>query len=222
MKMRMNNLALMAVLLLVNVSALAQMQGSAKDGGYISFEEFKTNSPKYSAGLVVEKRSKTNILLWGGSDYEVESTDKAITGKIVKKEIWGIMQRDTLYLNQKNLSGLNGFVKVEILDKYSFVRIGIPTNKIQKELGIRKEDYLFGAGALGGAIQGGQLATIRFSLIYDMQNNRKWLLTKDNVLLLLDNHKDLKTEYLAETDIEKEDILLKYLKKLNELETDKI
>lgn len=222
MEMKMTkSTALIALLLLVKTTVFAQMAGTTS-GAYTSYEEFKSNSPKYTAGLVVEKRSKTNILLWGGSDYEVKSTDKTITGKTVKKEVWGIVQQDTLYLNQKGLSGMNGFVRVELLDKYSFLRIGVPTKKIQKELGINIFEYLSGAGAMGGAVQGGQLAVLRFSLIYDIEQNKKWLLSKDNILMLLESHNDLKTEYLAEADMEKEDVLIKYLKKLNQLEPDKI
>lgn len=209
-------LVMVTVLLLVNTAAFGQMQMRVKEGVYISFEEFKNNSPKFTDGLLIEKRSKTNILLWGGNDYEVKSTNKAI----VKKEIWGVFQKDTLYLNLKEISGANAFARVEIADTYSLLRIGMPGPKYRKELGINMESYMFGGG-IGGGIQGGKMAMVRIPLVYNMESGKRWVLSKNTMLLLLEGHGNLKSKYDQEPNNENEEVLIEYLSKLNEIEYNK-
>jgi hypothetical protein len=115
---------------------------------------------------------------------------------------------------------LNGYSKVELLGKYSFLRPAFPSNpKTLKQLGLKNDPhYGFMFGAIGGAIEGAKLAVKRISLIYDMESGEKMILSKTNVLRLLDKFPDLKTEFISENNLESEDVLLKYLQKINDRE----
>lgn len=207
------------VILFLGFSAMAQIPVGTKEGGYTSAAELKSNSPKYASGLTVTKRSRTTIIMWGGNDYEVESNDKNIKSSTIKKEIWGVFKQDTLYLNAKPLTGYAGYTKVEVFGKYSYLKPAFPTYGIQQEIGLTTDpDYTSMFGALGGAVGGAKKALARLPLIYNMQTGAKTVLSKKDMLNLLENHAELKAQYQAETDMEAEATLVSYLVKLNELE----
>ena len=189
-----------------------------QDGGYANLDEFKNNTPKYADVFEVIKRTEGDILAWGGNDYKVKSTDKTIKNKAIKREIWGIVKNDTLFLNGYYLTELNWYVKVEIFGKYCFLKPALPVNrKIVKALELDQQpNYGMMFGAVGGAIQGAQLAVARIPLIYNLQNGESKLLNKKNIFELLQNFPDLKNEFEQETNRTDESILLKYLIKLNE------
>ena len=195
------------------------LTSSAQDilnGGYKSLEDFKNNTPNFTEPFIIEKRTRADIISWGGNDYKVKSSLKTTTKNIIKTQIWGIYQNDTLYLNGIPLTGLKEYVKVEILGEYCFLKPAFPIQpKIQAELELNDPQYGYMFGAIGGAIQGGQMAVKRIPLIYRMTDGRTGLLTKKNILNLLKNHDELRGEFLSEESQEEEEILLKYLKLLN-------
>ena len=212
------NVYLLAILF-ISVNAFAQLPTGTKEGGYTSAAEFKNNTPKYPSGFTVAKRSRTTIIMWGGNDYEVESTEKSIKSSTIKKEIWGVVKQDTLYLNAKPLTGYAGYTKVEVYGKYLYVKPAFPTYAIQEEMGLTKDpDYTFLFGGIGGAIGGAKKALARLPLIYNTQTGDKLVLSKKDILKLLENHSSLKEQYEGEPDKEAEATLVSYLVKLNELE----
>ena len=190
-----------------------------QNGGFENLQDFINNNPTYEDSFIVNKRTIADIKAWGGSDYKIESQDPSITKKIIKKKIWGIVKNDTLYLNGIPITGLAGYVKVEILGKYSFMHPAFPINsKIQDELGVDSSQFGYMFGAIGGAIQGAQIAVKRISLIYNMETGEKMLLTKQSIFKMLQNHLDLREEFMQEPDHENEEMLLKYLIMINKAE----
>ncbi|MFA6335056.1 MAG: DUF6563 family protein [Bacteroidales bacterium] len=191
----------------------------SEQGGFTSFEEFKNNNPKFADSFTILKRTTADIKAWGGNDYKVESADELITKNIIKREIWGIYKNDTLYLNGMSVTGLIGYVRVEISGKYSFLRPSFPVNlKIQKELGLNDPQYGYLFGAVGGAFQGAKMALKRIPLIYNMETGEKMLLTEPTMIKILEKYPDLRNEFNIETDKKNEGVLLKYLRKINERE----
>ncbi len=190
-----------------------------QSGGYKSFNEFKNNTPSYNEVFEILKRSMADIKAWGGNDYKIESKDSTITKKEIKKEIWGIIKNDSLYLNGIPITGLIWYAKVEIFGKYCFLKPSFPVNqKIQKELGLNDPQFGYMFGAIGGAIQGAHMAVKRIPLIYNIETGEKMLLAEPNILLILKDHPDLITDFENETDKKNENVLLDYLKRVNDLE----
>jgi len=216
----MRKIKLLAVLVFIIGQTFGQKYSHKQDNsGFISLIEFLTNRSKYSDSFIINKRTKSDIKAWGGSDYKIERTDELITKKIIRKEIWGVYKNDTLYLNGIPITGLIGYAKVEILGKYSFLRPAYPVNmKIQNELGLNDPMYGYMFGAVGGAIQGAQMAVKRIPLVYNMETGEKFLLTEINIEKLLDRFSELKAEFEKESDKKNEEVLLRYLKRLNELD----
>jgi len=43
------------------------------DGGYKSLEDFKNNKPSFTETFEITKRSRSDIVMWGGNDYKIRS-----------------------------------------------------------------------------------------------------------------------------------------------------
>lgn len=203
--------------LLLALLLQAHSQTHFVDGGYLSYEEFKAQTPKFTDSLTIRKRTMSDIKAWGGNDYKAESMSEKLSKKVIKNQIWGICKNDTLYLNGLNLTGLIWFARVEIYGNYCFLKPSFPANKtIQKELGLHEpENLAFMFGMVGGAIAGAEMAVRRIPLILDLKTDTKMVLSKENICKLLDEYTDLKSEFEAE-NLYSQEILLKYLTKINE------
>lgn len=205
--------------ILTAISVQAFGQDSIPAGGYLNSNEYKKRSPKYSDTFTLIRRTTGDIKAWGGNDYKVESSDEQITKNILKKEIWGIQKDDTLYLNALPITGLIWYSKVEISGRYSILNPAYPINrKILKELGLDDPqsglNYMF--GALGGAIQGAKIAMMRIPLIYDMENDERMLLIEKNVIKILENYPQIKSQFNLEKSEISEELLIKYIVLINE------
>lgn len=201
----------------LSITLFGQNQLLYKAGGYSTLSDFHNNTPNYLDTFIVSKRTIGDIKAWGGNDYKVESLTGSTTKKVIKNQIWGIFNNDTLYLNGLYVTGLIGYSKVELFGKYCFLKPAFPVSpKIQKNLGLNNPQSGYMFGAVGGAIQGAQMAVKRIPLIYRISDGRTVLLSKKSMLVLLGNYPELKNNFLKETKQESEDILLKYLKLLNE------
>ncbi len=211
---------ILAFISTLSIASFGQNQMVYNVGGYTTLADFQSNTPNYPDTFIVKHRTTLDIKAWGGNDYKVESMNKTIKTKVIKKQLWGIFVNDTLYLNSLQLTGYNWYSKVELFGKYCFLRPAFPfLSKFQKELGLDKNEPNLGFmfGAVGGAIQGAQMAVARISLIYCISDGQKMLLSKKNILALLENYPELKANFFNETTQESEDTLLKYLKYLNEM-----
>ena len=211
--------------ILVTCNSYCQMFISKQNGGYTNYFAFEHNVPTYKYEFEIVKRSSSDNHAIIGNDYEIFCKDTILDSRTIDKCIWGIFQDDTLYLNGRIVIGAKYFIKVELLGKYSFLRTAYPTkSRIKKELGISTPwsdpPYEYMHGALGGAIEGlrnGPPPTSpRVPLIFELQTNKRMLLTKLNLIQLLKVNDDLLKEYEEESDNTREIILLKYLNKLNE------
>ncbi|MEA4937557.1 MAG: DUF6563 family protein [Paludibacter sp.] len=206
---------LLALALITNYTLSQKYQ----NGGYKSYEELKNNTPAYPADFAVTRRTTADIKAWGGNDYKVECTDESVSKKMIKSEIWGIIKNDTLYLNAFPIVNLGWYAKVEIPGKYCFLRPSFPVNpKIQKQLGLNEPQYGYMFGAIGGAIEGAQLAVKRIPLIYNVETGEKILLNESGILKILESKPDLNAEFEKEADKSNKAVLLRYLIKVNDQE----
>jgi hypothetical protein len=206
-----------------------------KPGAYLSVEDFNDKSPKFDTCFNIIKRTRGSILAWGGNDYSVTCNDETISDKIIKNEIWGIFQHDTLYLNGHLIVGFKYYVKVEVLGKYFFLEPVMPTHPTyRKKFGIKYDSfsgytldghtpYRYGGnsvsgspgGAIGGAAQGGQLALMKIPVIMKKETGQVFLATKESIAKLLEFDQTIKDEFQNEKEINKK-MIIKYLTIINE------
>jgi uncharacterized protein YxeA len=214
----MKRILIILIALLSSFPIAGQYISIPKNGGYTNLLELKTSSPKYEDTFQVVKRTTGDIKAWGGNDYKVESSNNQISKEVIKREIIGICKDDSLYLNGIPITGLIWYAKVEILGKYCFLRPAYPASpKIIKQLGLKNEPRIGNNfGAIGGAIEGAKLAMQRISIIYNIETGESMLLSKSNILKILDDYPALKSEYVTNIQ-EEENSLLEILRKINNL-----
>lgn len=193
-------------------------QDVTPSGGYSTLNEYKTKVPKYNSNFSITRRTVSDIKAWGGNDYKVKSLDEQITKGIINKEIWGIQQGDTLYLNALPLTGLNAYSKVEVYGRYNILHVAYPVNpKYLKAYGLKSPydatAYMF--GAIGGGIAGAAVAIMRIPLIYDIETGDCKLLNTENISTILKQYAILDEQYRTESNPTNEVTLIKYIVEIN-------
>jgi len=79
-----------------------------------------------------------------------------------------------------------------------------------------KIDYIPIGGAIGGAIAGAELAMIRLYYILDCETGVVKILSKKYLTTLLEDYADLKFQFESEKETKNQEVLLKYINKINE------
>lgn len=180
-------------------------------GVYMSFEEIFYKKPSQQYDLEVVKRTVANIKMNGGNDYKLISPDKSVSKKTIKKEIWGYSTGDTLYLNCFHYDVQPWYANVISDGKYLVFFGGISKDSEEQKTQLQMGYYF---GAVGGAIQGAKLATLRFLYVVDKKTNEIIAVTPEKMYDLLDNV-DLLQKYQHEIGKETEKVMIEYLKQLN-------
>jgi hypothetical protein len=212
-------LTLTVLVIAINISIFCQYPTDLKTGLYNNLEDLLNNNPKYEGKLNVKHRTITDIQLWGGNDYKV-NTDTLIINKSIIKICFAVFDGDSLYINGKYINGSNPFCKVENNGRFLVIKAGIPSMSKRKSVGYKSSmaqiDYTPVGGFRGGAATGAQLAMIRLNYILDCKSGDTKILTKDYLNTLLKDYPDLKSEFESSKEIESQIVLLEFLNKINE------
>lgn len=205
----------------VFIIVLGQSQENIKIGGYRSMYEFIQNSPSIDSKFIIEKRTDSDIEMYGGNDYKVTSTNKEVPLGEIKKRIWGIYDGTSLYINGFHYSGYNWYSKAEIVGKLIYLKIEPPLNKNkQKIIGYKENPYnynMFGAigGAIVSAIESSRKEIKRIPILLNLESKNAVFLTRDRMFQLISEFPDLKRDYLLEIETDNEEIVKKYINRLN-------
>lgn len=189
-------------------------------GAYSTLNEYKTKVPKYNSEFTITRRTVSDIKAWGGNDYKVISVDNQVSKGIIRNEIWGIRQGDTLYLNALPLTGLSAYSKVEVSGRYNILHVAYPVES--KYLDAYGLDVSYNAiamfGAIGGGIAGAAAAIKRIPVIYDMETGDCKLLNTVNLSSILKQYTQLDEQYKTESNPSIEITLIKYIVEINKLQ----
>ncbi len=211
--MNLSKINLVFLFLLVTISSSFGQQHSYPKGAYMSFDEMVNKTPSQQYDLDLIKRTKGDIKMVGGNDYKIESADKTIKKKILRKDIWAYSNGDTLYLNCFQYKVQPWYASVISDGKYLVIKGGL-----SQYADMQKEQMAMGYyfGAIGGAIAGAKMAMLRFLYVIDKSTNEISTVTPELLEKLLANDENLLAQFKDETNKESEEILLKYVKRLNE------
>lgn len=209
-------------------SLQAQNNFNLKTGGYKYSFEYKDNTPINNFQFKVEKRSKEEIVNYGGNDYEVISADNKVKQKEIKRDYFGVFDGKDFYINAFPYTGYFWYAKAESFGKYIYFK-GVPplNKKIQDKIGFEKTTYTFAFTLVGGAILGGivntieetQNAKLRIPILLNVETGEAIYLTIERLYIILSKFQDLKQDYFKETEIT-EDVIVKLIDKLNEKDVD--
>lgn len=201
-------IAFLITMLLQNLNA---QESNFPPGAYMNYLELKSKTPSLTAEFHAVKRSEGGKAMAGGSDYSIYSVDDVVSKLTIKNDIYAISINDTLYLNSMFQMRLKGYSKVITQGRY-LVFYG-PVNEPPGSL-----TYM--GGAIGGAIDGAARAKKRELYLIDA-NGMYGLakpINKGKLKNMLADYPSLLNEYQAEPEGENDEIMLKYLIKINEFE----
>jgi hypothetical protein len=182
-------------------------------GAYMSFDEIISKNPSKQLDLKVVKRTMGDIKMVGGNDYKIETLDKTIPKKTLKKEIWAYSQGDTLYINCIQFYMQTWYAPLISDGKYLVLKAGL-SNYVEEQKKQMELGYSF--GAIGGAFQGAKLATLRFLYVIDKNTKTAITVTTEKMQEFLKERNDLLTQFNNESKKDDEQVFIKYLKLLNE------
>lgn len=213
------------LVLFIFLIAKGQKHENLKVGGYKYAYELKLNSPSLENKFIIEERAKSEIILSGGNNFKISTKDNSISVIDINKNVWGVFDGNSFYINTINYTGNMYFAKGEVIGKYLYFN-GTPpfSEKFKKEIGYDKDSYvpLFGVlgGAIGGAIAGSieasKNSSNQISILLDIQTDKATCLSKDKLYQMIANYPDLKEEYFADTISDSDKIISKYIRKLSD------
>ncbi len=194
------------ILSLFNITICIGQTSSLRRTMCYSLTEIKDSAPKQIASFRVTKRSLSDIKLWGGNDYKIESADNSLSKKQIKNEIFALISSDSIFINCHKLKLQNEFALATLKDSLLIFKAGIPQEGKETHDIMRKA---FIAGPIAGGIAGAQAALIRYLYILNINTEKLELLSEKYVIQLLKNKPETLKLYESEKSKE-ESVLLKY------------
>lgn len=164
-----------------------------------------------SQGIIIERRTRGQIIMNGGNDFKISSEDKVLSKKL-KKQVWGVVYNDSLFINGRPLKlGGSWYGYTEIIGKRLFLLAGIPLDKdFQDQMAIAS---MMG-GPLVAGIAGADLALVRYYYEVYLPYGSIAILKKEKMAELLASAPDLAQSYALEEEPEKIPVLKRYLLEL--------
>lgn len=211
MKLKLIFSIMLVLLLTMNLTAQTI---TYPQGAYMNIDEIRSKSPSKALELKVIKRTRGDIKMAGGNDYKLDTDDKTIQGKTLRKELWAYSDGDTLYINCLQYKLQPWYAAVISSGRYLVFKGGIPAdNKMYKsEMQVTAVAF----GAIGGAIAGAKLAMMRFLYALDLETNTVKMIVPETLKELLADHPELLEHYKQEQAPEDEAVQIKYLTMLNQ------
>ncbi len=201
--------------------AIAQEKGDTATKAishlYLTLEDSNNKNAAYSNAVIIRQanKSKKAPLRATYTTEEVFGNGIKKFGNIIK-ESWGIAFEDTLYINKRLFTGMNGFAKAHTSGRYIVVFAEVPLNKQmqdslviptsiinehvkaqQAKSGVQSAGMMFGlvGAAISAAAANAAAQTVFFPLIIDTGNGRARAFSTRYISDLADEHAEA-----AETD----------------------
>jgi hypothetical protein len=175
-------------------------------GVYRNIMEFISDNPGLQLNYSIKNRSQSEIVMWGGSDYDVKFS-RGIKKSFIKDSIWGINTGEVILINN-NLIGTNrGFVRLLKVDyPYSY----FTSNILARD---ESEEYaMYMGGAIFGAVSGIPYKRI---VAIDMRTGAMIRLNDYGMTLLLQKDKDLLEKYKALDNRNDKEVVIEFLELVN-------
>ena len=192
---------LLALSLAATASAQFKKQGP---NGYLSLEEYKAGKPSSPYIFYAVKRSAALTKVAPGHDYKLECNDPSIDKDYLNDKLWGVVYKDTLYVNGKRFTGLDGYAKAEATGRFVYMALALPLNPKYKSVigdyadapAIKTGSIPKIGGMIGGAVKGASdRISTRIPVIYDTETDECRCITTDLLYRYSTIYPELKDRY---------------------------
>ncbi len=196
-------------LIIINYTVKAQTEKYPK-GIYMSFLEVIDKNPSENYNVELEKRTRGKIKMNGGNDYQLNSVNKNVKRKVLKKQVYAYSDGSDLFLNSFKHELQFWYSKVDGENENYFVfNAGIPMN--MKRYGMKSSDISYMFGGIISGFSAAKRALIRLPYVMNKKTQEVILVSEKNIRKLFGGSTDLITEYENETEKDNVEILTKYL-----------
>lgn len=196
---------ILALLIALSFSATASAQ-LKKQGpnGYLSLQEYLAGQPSSPYIFYAVKRSAAMTKVAPGHDYKLECNDPSIDKDYLNDKLWGVVYKDTLYVNCKRFTGLDGYAKAEAMGRFVYMALALPLNpKYKSVIGDYAEAPAIKTGSIpkiggmiGGAVKGASdRISTRIPVIYDTETDECRCITTDLLYRYSTIYPELKDRY---------------------------
>ena len=137
----------------ISITFLTVLSAKGQCGYYNSYEDFLNGKWERLDTVYIDHHSKSRQFWWGGNDFSISTGNKDVDKKL-KKDIFAVIQADTLYLNcrelrfEKTRFG-NGYVQARRIGERSIFFVNRMIGK-DAASDIQGAGYMF--GILGSAV----------------------------------------------------------------------
>lgn len=180
-------------------------------GCYMSFAEMRNRTPSLHCTLQVEERDPDAKTLLGGNDFQISGGGKCISKKEIKDEMWAYSDGAKMYVNCKRFRHRDAYALALTCGRFiAFYENGT-------------ESGMNAAGA-GGVIGYGLAETFgkgaidRALNLIDLKTSKLFLLDRPFLTHTLDSFPDLQEKYQKEPGNDRDSIMLRYVKLIDERE----
>lgn len=196
---------LLTFLLILVVHQCFGQTSKFPSGVYLNLEQLKTQTPAYDVDLKVIDRTSSDITLYGGNDYRLESEIDSLNKKYIRTSIFAYVKNDSIFLNgfQHNLQT---WYALSLTSGNFLAFKACITNKKANNIAI-----------LGGAIGAGIAAGNRILYVLSLRTGNVRELTKEYLSERLKGYPTLLDNYNNEKKPESEEILIQYVNSLNQI-----
>ena len=188
-------------------------------GIYMNFDEVINKRPSKDYNVELEKRSVAKIKMNGGNDYQLNSRDKSVKRKVLKKQVYAYSDGNKLYLNCFKHKVQTWYSEILSDQDYFIFKASIPlqTQKFNYKIKELTNGKFIG---FGGAFTGMKLAMLRFPYILNKKTQKVSLITNKNIRDFISSNRVLLSRYEKEPNKNDLDIIMSYIIEWNETKID--
>jgi hypothetical protein len=189
---------------------------SAQDKMFVNLADLLSDEGDVVTTLNKTKRSKSQIYLSPGADYEIYAVDNKQLSKYLKKRTYAVRLNDTLYINCKLLKYKkyrfgNWYAQAELIKGHVFFQAQ-PLGQMASSTLLPKEGSKLG-GTVGDAINASNLNDRVFYVINPGTGEADFV-GKEMMTRLLSTYQPSLLEQFSQESSEKADVIGKYLEQL--------
>lgn len=174
-----------------------------------SLSDYRMNKWQATEQIMVEKVVDKKFGKWGVNDFKI-SADNKVLRKFLKKEAWGVMSNDSLFLNCRRLNAGPIYAFAEEINGELLFLAGISDEERNRQMSL-----VIGMGSpFGGAIASASLSVERFWYILNVESAKLELLSKERMFELLNDYPDLAEKYSKEPNPQGMITLKRYIREL--------
>jgi len=200
------------VLVSVGSPYIYSQYDSIKEGAYRNIVDFHKGKTILDSGFILIEKYNKKI----PNFYKIEFSDELYDdNSSLIKSIFLIYSDNQLYINLARMHMINGYVRIEKIEKYCYFR-GRPMKTLDQESRTNNSSILFGlSGALITQDAISKENKDKVDYVLNLESGMINLLTVDYLGLILSPYPELLFNYNNEATKESIETRLKYLKMIN-------